>query len=121
MLGDSRLEHAICLLLEDAECRKVRERPIPLVKDSEVETFVARKGLISYDFSSQEQVLFLSLFLLGFHLDTFFVQSSFWKRNESVFCNHEPDTNLLKCGGVSSSVNGDRTSSIAVSWMYTNM
>ena len=77
MLGDSRLEYAVRLLLEDAEGRKVRERPIPFVKDGEVETFVTREGLIGYDFGSQEQVLLLSLLLLSLHLDTFLIQSSF--------------------------------------------
>lgn len=53
-MGDPRLEYAIRLLLEDAECREVGQRPIPLVKDSKVETFMAREGLIGDDFGGQE-------------------------------------------------------------------
>jgi hypothetical protein len=88
VLGDSRLEYTIRLLLEDPECREVRERPIPLVKDGEVETFVARKGLIGDDFGSQEQVLLFSLLLLRLHLDTLLVQSSFWEWNEPKIFDH---------------------------------
>jgi hypothetical protein len=80
MLGHSRLEHAIRLLLEDTERREVRKRPIPLVEDGEVKTFVAGKCLIGDDFRGQEQMLFLSFLLLGLHLDTLLVQSSFWRR-----------------------------------------
>ena len=77
MLGDSRLEYAVRLLLEDAECREVGERPIPLVENSEVEALVAGKGFVGDDLGSQEQMLLLSLLLLRLHLDTLLIQSSF--------------------------------------------
>ena len=52
ILSNSRLEYAVCLLLEYPECQGVKGRPLPLIEGGKVETFVAKKGLISDNFDS---------------------------------------------------------------------
>ena len=61
------------------ECRENGLGRVALAEDSEVETFVARKGLIGDDFDGQEQVRFPhpSLSLLRLHPDALCFQPSY--------------------------------------------
>ena len=84
-LGDSRLEYAVRLLLENAECREVRDWQALLVKDGEVETFVMSIGSICDDFHSQEEELLLSFLFPSLYLGTLLIETLLWGRNEPEF------------------------------------
>lgn len=48
-----------------------------LVERCKIEAFVVRKGVVRDDLGGQEQMLLLSLPLLGLDLETFFIEPAF--------------------------------------------
>ena len=93
VLRDALLEHAICLVLQDAEGGQIRCGPVPLVESGKIEAFVLREGIIGDDLNlasgtllmagedgthlgCQVQVLFLAFPLLRLHLKTLLLEAT---------------------------------------------
>ena len=63
------------LLLEDAECRKLRRWPVLVIEGCEIEAFMVLEGLVGYNLCSEEEVLFLAFSPLSLKLHALFVEA----------------------------------------------